>query len=29
MEKTNTGGPAGYFGVFFDSEGNRIGLQHL
>jgi len=29
MEKTYTGDTAGYLGMFLDSEGNRIGLQHL
>ncbi|TDF88590.1 VOC family protein [Paenibacillus piri] len=29
MEKTYTGENAGYLGMFLDSEGNRIGLQHL
>lgn len=29
MEKTYTGNNAGYLGMFLDSEGNRIGLQHL
>ncbi|OXM87824.1 VOC family protein [Paenibacillus rigui] len=29
MEKTYTGENAGYLGMFLDSEGNRIGLQHM
>lgn len=29
MEKTYLGDHAGYVGMFVDSEGNRIGLQHL
>ena len=29
MEKTYAGEHAGYLGMFIDSEGNRIGLQHL
>lgn len=29
MEKTFAGDHAGYLGMFLDSEGNRIGLQHL
>jgi predicted enzyme related to lactoylglutathione lyase len=29
MEKTYTGKNAGYLGMFLDTEGNRIGLQHL
>jgi predicted enzyme related to lactoylglutathione lyase len=29
MEKTYTGEVAGYVGMFQDSEGNRIGLQHM
>lgn len=29
MEKTYAGKHAGYLGMFIDSEGNRIGLQHL
>lgn len=29
MPKTFTGKEAGYVGMFVDSEGNRIGLQHL
>ncbi|MGO0060799.1 VOC family protein [Brevibacillus fluminis] len=29
MEKTYAGPHAGYLGMFIDSEGNRIGLQHL
>ncbi|KQX51292.1 VOC family protein [Paenibacillus sp. Root444D2] len=29
MEKTYAGNNAGYLGMFLDSEGNRIGLQHL
>jgi len=29
MEKTYLGDHAGYVGMFLDSEGNRIGLQHL
>lgn len=29
MEKTFAGEHAGYLGMFIDSEGNRIGLQHL
>jgi predicted enzyme related to lactoylglutathione lyase len=29
MEKTYAGNNAGYLGMFIDSEGNRIGLQHL
>ncbi|WP_258209633.1 VOC family protein [Paenibacillus radicibacter] len=29
MEKTYAGKHAGYLGMFVDSEGNRIGLQHL
>ncbi|UUZ80408.1 VOC family protein [Paenibacillus sp. P26] len=29
MEKTYAGKNAGYLGMFIDSEGNRIGLQHL
>lgn len=29
MEKTYTGKTAGYIGMFMDSEGNRIGVQHL
>lgn len=29
MEKTYAGEHAGYLGMFMDSEGNRIGLQHL
>lgn len=29
MGKTYTGEAAGYVGMFTDSEGNRIGLQHL
>ncbi|MEJ7647077.1 MAG: VOC family protein [Chryseolinea sp.] len=29
MPKTNTGMEAGYVGMLIDSEGNRIGLQHM
>jgi hypothetical protein len=29
MPKTNTGMEAGYVGMFIDSEGNKIGLQHM
>ena len=29
MEKTFLSPEAGYVGMFMDSEGNRIGLQHL
>ena len=29
MPKTFTGKEAGYVGMFIDSEGNKIGLQHL
>lgn len=29
MPKTFTGKEAGYVGMFVDSEGNRIGLQHM
>lgn len=29
VEKTYAGEHAGYLGMFIDSEGNRIGLQHL
>ncbi|MFC5403245.1 VOC family protein [Cohnella soli] len=29
MPKTFAGDHAGYLGMFIDSEGNRIGLQHL
>ncbi len=29
MTKTYTGDTAGYIGMFSDSEGNKIGLQHL
>jgi len=29
MEKTYLGDHAGYVGKFIDSEGNRIGLQHM
>ncbi|WP_433944777.1 VOC family protein [Paenibacillus sp. SN-8-1] len=29
LEKTYAGEHAGYLGMFKDSEGNRIGLQHL
>ncbi|MCZ8517797.1 VOC family protein [Paenibacillus filicis] len=29
MEKTYTGKSSGYLGTFIDSEGNRIGLQHM
>lgn len=29
MEKTYAGDHAGYLGMFIDSEGNRIGLQHM
>ncbi|RXZ80103.1 VOC family protein [Paenibacillaceae bacterium] len=29
MEKAYLGDHAGYVGMFLDSEGNRIGLQHL
>lgn len=29
MPKTFTGKEAGYVGMFLDSEGNKIGLQHL
>ncbi len=29
MPKTNLGDKAGYVGMFLDSEGNRIGLQHM
>lgn len=29
MSKTYTGKEAGYVGMFIDSEGNKIGLQHL
>lgn len=29
MPKTYTGKNAGYIGVFLDSEGNKIGLQHM
>lgn len=29
MEKTYLGDHAGYIGMFLDSEGNRIGIQHL
>ena len=29
MEKTFLGDEAGYVGLFFDSEGNRIGLQNM
>jgi uncharacterized protein len=29
MPKTYTGKEAGYVGMFIDSEGNKIGLQHL
>ncbi|WP_186786137.1 VOC family protein [Paenibacillus agilis] len=29
MEKTYVGDHGGYIGKFIDSEGNRIGLQHL
>lgn len=29
MAKTNTGMEAGYVGMFIDSEGNKIGLQHM
>jgi len=29
MPKTNTGMEAGYVGMFVDSEGNKIGLQHM
>jgi uncharacterized protein len=28
MPKTYTGNEAGFVGMFLDSEGNRIGLQH-
>lgn len=28
MEKTFMGDEAGYIGMFIDSEGNKIGLQH-
>ncbi|WP_127580534.1 VOC family protein [Paenibacillus koleovorans] len=29
MEKTYLGDHAGYIGMFLDSEGNRVGLQHM
>jgi predicted enzyme related to lactoylglutathione lyase len=29
MAKTNTGMEAGFVGMFVDSEGNKIGLQHM
>ncbi len=29
MPKTFTGKEAGYVGLFIDSEGNKIGLQHM
>jgi predicted enzyme related to lactoylglutathione lyase len=29
MPKTNTGMEAGFVGMFIDSEGNKIGLQHM
>ncbi len=29
MQKTYLGDHAGYVGMFLDSEGNRIGLQHM
>jgi len=29
MPKTNTESEAGYVGIFLDSEGNKIGLQHM
>jgi uncharacterized protein len=29
MPKTNTGMEAGYVGMFVDTEGNKIGLQHM
>jgi uncharacterized protein len=29
MPKTFTGKEAGYLGMFVDTEGNKIGLQHL
>ncbi|HXS35764.1 MAG TPA: VOC family protein [Flavipsychrobacter sp.] len=29
MPKTNTGTEAGYVGMFLDTEGNKIGLQHM
>jgi predicted enzyme related to lactoylglutathione lyase len=29
MPKTFLGGQAGYVGMFIDTEGNKIGLQHL
>lgn len=29
MPKTFTGKEAGYVGMFIDTEGNKIGLQHL
>jgi uncharacterized protein len=29
MPKTFTGAEAGYVGLFVDSEGNKIGLQHI
>lgn len=29
MPKTNTGMEAGFVGMFVDTEGNKIGLQHM
>ena len=29
MPKTHTGMEAGYIGMFLDTEGNKIGLQHM
>jgi predicted enzyme related to lactoylglutathione lyase len=29
MSKTYTGKEAGYVGMFLDTEGNKIGLQHM
>lgn len=29
MPKTNTGMEAGFVGMFIDTEGNKIGLQHM
>lgn len=29
MSKTYTGEMAGHIGIFIDSEGNKIGLQHI
>jgi uncharacterized protein len=29
MPKTNTGMEAGFVGMFVDSEGNKVGLQHM